>query len=267
MAFSGCCARTSPITGVDMSIQRLEVIAPDWQAPGRVTAAATTRAGGVSVGAYAGLNLGDHVGDDPQAVATNRGILREALSLPSEPRWLKQVHGCDVVDADDPGSCEADAVVATAPGRICAVLTADCLPVVLCDDRGERVAAVHAGWRGLADGVIEAAIERLALPPRRLLAWLGPAIGPDAFEIGDEVRTRLVAGLSGAADGAFRPSPGGRWLADLPGLARLRLTAAGVERVSGGTLCTFSDAKRFYSYRRDGATGRMATLVWIDGRR
>jgi len=249
-----------------MSADRLAVIIPDWQAPSRVRALATTRAGGVSLGAYASLNLADHVGDDPLAVAENRRILREALALPSEPRWLTQVHGCDVADAGGAEPCVADAVIATKPGQVCAVLTADCLPVLLCDDRGERVAAVHAGWRGLADGVIEAAIECLARPPQRLLAWLGPAIGPDAFEIGDEVRVRLTSGLGGIAAGAFRPSPSGRWLADLPRLARLRLAAAGVERVSGGTLCTYSDATRFYSYRRDGSTGRMATLVWIDTR-
>jgi YfiH family protein len=250
-----------------LSDHRLAVITPDWQAPRRVMALATTRVGGVSVGAYAGLNLGDHVGDDPLAVAENRRRLRDGLRLPAEPRWLQQVHGCDVADASEEETCVADAVIATAPGRVCAVLTADCLPVLLCDDQGARVAAVHAGWRGLADGVIEAAIERLASPSRRLLAWLGPAIGPNAFEVGDEVRTRLMAGLSGLAADAFRPSPGGRWLADLPRLARLRLTAAGVERVSGGMFCTYSDPKRFYSYRRDGATGRMATLVWIDTRR
>lgn len=249
-----------------MSAHRLALITPDWPAPARVQAAATTRVGGVSSGVYGGLNLGDHVGDDPRAVSENRRMLRAALELPAEPRWLTQVHGCDLADAGAAGDCIADAAIATAPGAVCAVLTADCLPVLLCDRRGERVAAVHAGWRGLADGIIEAAIAALALPPRRLLAWLGPAIGPDAFEVGDEVRERLTVGLGDPAASAFRPSSRGRWLADLPRLARQRLAAAGVEHVSGGTDCTYSDAGRFFSYRRDGTTGRMATLIWLDDR-
>ncbi len=249
-----------------MNVHRIAPIIPHWDVPERVRAAVTTRAGGVSSGAYAGLNLGDHVGDDPRAVAENRRILAAALRLPAEPCWLRQVHGCDVADAAATEPCVADAVIATEPGRVCAVLTADCLPVLLSDDRGERVAAVHAGWRGLADGVIEATLERLAVAPRRLRAWLGPAIGPDAFEVGDEVRAQLMAGAGNGAAAAFRPSPSGRWLADLPRLARLRLAAAGVAQASGGRLCTYADARRFYSYRRDGTTGRMASLVWIDDR-
>jgi YfiH family protein len=206
------------------------------------------------------------VGDDPAAVAQNRRLLRERLDLPAEPHWLRQVHGCEVAapgaGARDLG-CEADAAVALGPGVVCAVLTADCLPVLLCDRGGTRVAAVHAGWRGLAEGVIEAAVTRLDTPPDRLIAWLGPAIGRDAFEVGGEVRERFLATSGPRAADAFRAAPGGKWLADLYLLAGLRLAAAGVKDAFGGGLCTFSDPARFFSYRRDGVTGRMASLIWL----
>lgn len=241
----------------------MDWIEPDWPAPSGVRAAATTRLGGASLGPYASWNLGDHVGDDPAAVAANRRLLRERLGLPAEPLWLRQVHGCNVAQA---GGCEADAAVAFAPGQVCAVLTADCLPLLFCDRSGTRVAAVHAGWRGLAAGVIEAAVARLGVAPGELLCWLGPAIGPDAFEVGDEVRQAFLAqGLAGA-EAAFRASPSGRWLADLYALARIRLRAVGVPGVWGGGLCTYADGERFFSYRRDGLTGRMASLVWIEPR-
>lgn len=244
-------------------MDRLDWIEPDWPAPAQVRALTTTRAGGVSLGSYAGLNLGDHVGDDPARVALNRAQLRQGLGLPTEPQWLRQVHGCAV--ASDPaqaGVCEADAALATGPGLVCAVLTADCLPLLFCDRAGTRVAAVHAGWRGLADGVIEAAVGALHTAPADLLVWLGPAIGPGAFEVGDEVRAAFLA-RDPAAAVAFRPSPAGRWLADIYALARRRLEALGVRQVWGGGLCTFADPGRFYSYRRDGATGRMASLIWL----
>jgi YfiH family protein len=230
-----------------------------------VRGVSTTRRGGVSTGPYADWNLGDHVGDDPGAVARNRALLRERLALPREPRWLRQVHGCAVAEGAA-GECEADAAVARAPGEVCAVLTADCLPLLLCDRAGTRVGAVHAGWRGLAAGVIEAAVRRLDVPPGELLCWLGPAIGPDAFEVGPEVRERFLAGLGPGAADACRPAAG-RWLADLYALARQRLAGLGVTRVWGGDLCTYADPGRFFSYRRDGVTGRMATLVWIEPRR
>jgi YfiH family protein len=166
--------------------------------------------------------------------------------------------------AADPRGCNADAAVASRPGDVCAVLTADCLPVLMCDRAGTRVAAVHAGWRGLADGVLEAAVSALAVAPGEILCWLGPAIGPDAFEVGPEVRERFVREGGLAAVAAFRPSVGGRWLADLFLLATQRLTVIGVRAVTGGGLCTYSDPRRFFSYRRDGVTGRMATLIWID---
>jgi len=237
----------------------MELILPDWPAPANVRACTTTRQGGVSVGAYASLNLGDHVGDDPAHVTENRARLRRVLALPAEPLWLTQVHGIAV--AEGQGGC-ADASVAFAPGTVCTVMTADCLPLLLCDRAGTAVAAVHAGWRGLLAGVIEAAVARLDVPAADLLAWLGPAIGPQSFEVGDEVRTAFMA-EDAAASVAFRPTPGGRWLADIYALARLRLVRCGVTAVYGGALCTFSDAARFYSYRRDGVTGRMASLIWL----
>jgi YfiH family protein len=243
----------------------MDLIEPDWPAPARVRALCTTRGGGMSEGAYSALNLADHVGDDPSRVEQNRALLRERLDLPAEPLWLQQVHGCGVADSgtDDRG-CEADASIAFGPRQVCAVMTADCLPLLLCDRAGTRVAAIHAGWRGLADGVIEAAVRRIAVAPEDLLCWLGPAIGPDAFEVGAEVRARFIE-LSGEyAKAAFKPSPAGRWLADLYALATARLASMGVKQVWGGGLCTYSDPARFFSYRRDGVTGRMASLIWID---
>jgi YfiH family protein len=244
-----------------------DLIVPDWAAPPTVRGCTTTRLGGVSTGPFTSLNLAAHVGDDADAVAANRGRLCEALALPAEPLWLSQVHGCEAVRVDTAaagGPPVADAAVARRPGAVCAVLTADCLPVLLCDRAGTCCAAVHAGWRGLHRGVIEAALGRLGVPGAETLAWLGPAIGPTRFEVGPEVRGAFLAQDPGAAV-AFRAGVGDRWLADLYALARRRLTAAGVTRVSGGGLCTAGDAARFFSYRRDGRTGRMATLVWLAG--
>lgn len=239
-------------------------ISPQWPAPPWVRAWISTRAGGVSQGPYASLNLAEHVGDDPATVRANRAILAEQLDLPGQPLWLTQVHGCGVALAGtDPAGCAADAGLARRPGQVCAVLTADCLPVLLCDRAGSRVAAVHAGWRGLAGGVLEAALDALDRPGPELLAYLGPAIGPEQFEVGDEVRAAFLAGDGAAAD-AFRPSTTGRWLADLYALARLRLAARGVGFIGGGDCCTLTDRDQFFSYRRDGVTGRMASLIWID---
>jgi YfiH family protein len=245
-------------------MRTLEWIEPDWPAPPRVHAACTTRRGGVSSGPFASMNPADHVGDDPSCVERNRAILRGALGLPADPHWLRQVHGCAVAQTENaPPGCEADAAVASRGGKVCAVLTADCLPLLFCDRAGTRVAAVHAGWRGLAAGVIEAAVAALETSPADLLCWLGPAIGPDAFEVGSEVRDRFV-GQDPACARAFRPSPAGKWLADLFALARRRLTAVSVEGIWGGYVCTYEDPGRFFSYRRAGTTGRMASLVWID---
>jgi len=236
-------------------------IVPDWDAPPSVKALVTTRHGGVSHAPFDSLNLGDHVNDDPHAVAQNRAILRQLL--PSEPMWLKQVHGIRVANADQiVDNLEADASVAHAKNSVCAVMTADCLPVLLCNDAGTVVGAAHAGWRGLVSGVIERSVEAMAVPPASVMAYLGPAIGPQAFEVGDEVRQVFMA-HDPAAQLAFLPRGPGKWLADIYLLARQRLNALGVTRVYGGDFCTFTDNDRFFSYRRDGATGRMAALIWM----
>lgn len=240
-----------------------EYIAANWPAPPQVRAFTTTRGGGVSQGGYASFNLADHVGDDPAAAAHNRAQLRAQQQLPCEPLWLRQVHGVAVVDAAHaPMQCVADGSYTDRVGVVCAVLTADCLPVLLCDRRGTRVAAVHAGWRGLLAGAIEAGVAALDCAPRELLAWLGPAIGPQAFVVGDDVRAPFVAHDAAAAL-AFRAHAQGRWTADLYTLARQRLARIGVEAVYGGGLCTFNDPKRFFSYRREQVCGRMASLIWL----
>jgi hypothetical protein len=241
----------------------MDLIRPDWPAPGRVRAYSTTRTGGCSEGPWASLNLGGNTGDDPDAVAQNRRLLRSML--PAEPLWLQQVHGTAVVrhGGAGTGAPEADASIAMAPGRVCVVLTADCLPVLICNRRGDRVAAAHAGWRGLAAGVLEATVSALGDDPGSLLAWLGPAIGPTVYEVGDDVRDVFL----GQSAGDFSPcftARGDRWLFDLYGAARLKLAAAGVRAVYGGSACTFSEPRRFYSYRRDGQTGRMASLIWLE---
>jgi len=247
-----------------MTAAESEFILPDWPAPSRVHAVTTTRRGGVSLPPYDTFNLAGHVGDDADAVAANRVRLETALNLPAAPVWLQQVHGTGVVDAaHSANGAEADGAFAGAPAVVCAVLTADCLPVLLCDRAGTRVAALHAGWRGLASGVLEAGVDALGLAPADLLAWLGPAIGPEVFEVGEEVRAAFMA-ADAAASAAFRPSPTGRWLADLYRLARLRLAARGVSSVYGGGLCTVSDPDRFYSFRRERDTGRMASLIWLE---
>lgn len=238
-------------------------ITPDWPAPARVRALTTTRRGGISTGPWASMNPADHVGDDPAAVAANRARLMERLALPGAPHWLQQVHGTRVVPAATAGpGVAADGAWTAGAGIVCAVLTADCLPVLLCDRDGRRVAAVHAGWRGLAAGVLEAGVTALGTPPVELLAWLGPAISGAAYVVGDEVR-RIFLQHQAVAETAFRPAPGGAWHADLYALARQRLAGCGVHAVYGGNDCTFSAPQRFYSYRRDGQTGRMASLIWL----
>ena len=240
----------------------LPLLRPDWPAPGPVRAAMTTRAGGVSTGPYESLNLGTG-GDDPARVAENRRRLREALQLPGEPRWLRQVHGPKVVRAAG-DETEADASFTTAPGVVCVAQAADCLPVLFCDDAGSVVAAAHAGWRGLAAGVLEATVRALPVKPTALMAWLGAAIGPQSFEVGAEVRGAFVT-VDAKATAAFAPGPApGKYFADLYVLARRRLAAAGVTRVFGGGLDTLLERERFFSFRRDGSCGRMAALVWIE---
>jgi YfiH family protein len=232
---------------------------PLWPAPAGVHAFTSFRSGGVSEGEFAGLNLGGHVGDHPERVAENRRRLTQCLRLPAEPLWLSQVHGSRIVDGAAPATLEADGAWTDQSAVVCAVMTADCLPILLCDVSGRKIAAVHAGWRGLAEGVIEAAVA--ALQPAELMAWLGPAIGPDAFEVGPEVRQAFTQ-RHGSYGEAFRPGTGDRWLADIYMLARLVLEGRGIGRVYGGGLCTHSDSRCFFSHRRDGRTGRMATLIW-----
>lgn len=244
-----------------MSLTWSDLLVPDWPAPASVRASVTTRAGGVSQVPFDSFNLGDHVGDDPAAVAENRRRLQALLGC--QPAWLSQVHGVAVVEADPARVAEADASWSATPGIACTIMTADCLPVLFCDRAGSRVAAAHAGWRGLAAGVLEASVAALGCPPSEVLVWLGPAIGPQAFEVGGEVREAFVA-LHAEAAGAFVPSANpGRYMADLYRLARIRLASVGVSAVYGGGLCTFSDAERFYSYRREPRTGRLASLIWL----
>lgn len=240
----------------------LSGFAPDWPAPAGVRAWVTERPGGVSANAYAALNLATHVGDDPDSVAANRKLLRAGLNLPGEPVWLEQVHGTAVLDLDGaPVQAAADGAVTSRAGVVCAVLTADCLPVILSDRLGRRIGVAHAGWRGLLHGVLPAAIRALAVAPRDVLAWLGPAIGPKAYEVGPEVRAAFAGHGSALAD-CFTANSRGRWQADLYALARCSLEAAGVTGIYGGGLCTFDEPHRFFSHRREAPCGRMATLIW-----
>jgi polyphenol oxidase len=241
------------------------LLIPQWPAPPGVRAAFTLRAGGVSAGPYAALNLGAHVGDAAVAVAENRRRAAAALRLTHEPAWLEQVHGVRVADLDRPGgeACAADAALTRRAGRACVVQVADCMPVLLAARDASVVAAAHAGWRGLAAGVLEATVRTLAVPAAQLVAWLGPAIGPAHFEVGEEVRAAFLAHDAEAA-AAFRANPRGRWQCDLAALARARLRALGVGSVAGGNWCTYADAQRFFSYRRDGRTGRSAALIWLE---
>ncbi|VAW88406.1 FIG00003370: Multicopper polyphenol oxidase [hydrothermal vent metagenome] len=251
-------------TGSDRidSIEELRWIVPDWPAPANVRAASSLRCGGASMGDYAALNLADHVADDPVAVTANRERLQKALALPAPPIWLTQIHGVGCVDAASSTiGIEADASFTTQAGVVSAVLTADCLPVLLCDKQGLTVASVHAGWRGLAGGVIESTIAAMG-EPQGLMAWLGPAIGPQQFEVGTEVRAAFVARDAATAD-AFISVRDGHWHADLYQLAALILKKQGVSAIYGAEWCTVSSPENFYSYRRDGVTGRMATLIWM----
>jgi YfiH family protein len=247
-----------------MTATALGWIVPDWPAPAHVRVLSTLRGGGVSEGPYASLNLAGHVGDCAEAVAANRTLLREAARLPAEPLWLEQVHGTTVTGHEGGGPIppRADAAVALEPGRVCAVMTADCLPVVFADRAGTRCGVAHAGWRGLVGGVLEATVAALEVAPADLHVWLGPAIGPAAFEVGPEVREAYLDRVEDSA-ACFRLNDHGRYMADLYGLARLVLGAAGVTSIHGGGWCTHEDAQRFFSYRRDGVTGRMATLAWL----
>jgi YfiH family protein len=236
------------------------MIVPDWPAPPHVKSLMTTRESGVSGAPWASFNLGDHVGDDAARVAANRARLRQ--QVPSEPGWLKQIHSAKVVETGA-GVPEADASFTRETGTVSVVLTADCLPVLFCDRAGSVVAAAHAGWRGLAGGVLEATVTAMKVPAGEILVWMGAAIGPQAFEVGDEVQQAFVAQHPEAAAAFIRHAPG-KWLADIYMLARIRLNGIGVRAVHGGGRCTFTESDSFFSYRRDGVTGRMASLIWLE---
>ncbi len=248
------------------------LIYPNWLAPANVKALQTTRLGGISAAPYDTLNLGLHVGDDPVRVNRNRQLLEPLL--PSEPVWLEQVHGVEVANADA-AACRvvADASIARQRGSVCVVMTADCLPVLLCDEAGTVVGAVHAGWKGLAAGVIESTVKAMDVAPQELMAWFGPAIGPEAFEVGEDVRAAFMAHDDKAAE-AFKPTPsplmgegggeGGKYNADIYLLGRQRLNSLGITRIHGGNYCTYHQKDKFFSYRRDGVTGRMGTFIWLN---
>ncbi|MGR6873369.1 peptidoglycan editing factor PgeF [Pseudomonas sp. HK3] len=239
----------------------LDCIYPNWPAPVNVKCLSTTRTGGVSMAPYDAFNLGVHVGDDLDHVKQNRQILNDVL--PGQPMWLNQVHGIAVVNGSGyQGVCDADASFSRDTKQVCAVMTADCLPVLFCNKQGTQVAAAHAGWRGLLDGVLENTASSFS-DTSEVMAWLGPAIGSDAFEVGQDVKDCFCT-KDAASEGCFKPSPNaGKWLADLYSLARLRLAGVGVNWVYGGDDCTYSDQTRFFSYRRDGVTGRMASCIWL----
>jgi len=238
-----------------------DFIEPDWPAPANVSAFSTTRNAGFSKAPWNSLNFGGNCGDDPQHVEKNRQLL--AALLPSKPQWLKQVHGIQVVHLDDREATktEADAVTTTTTGQVCAILTADCLPVLFCNKAGTKVAAAHAGWRGLANGVLEATVAAMDCQAHDLLAWIGPAIGPKAFEVGQDVLDVFTQAHSENSV-AFTPH-NDRWLADLYKLARLALARVGITDISGGRYCTYTEQDKFFSYRRDGETGRMASVIWL----
>jgi YfiH family protein len=238
-------------------------IKPDWPAPANIKAFTTTREGGVSQAPYGSLNLAAHVGDNPRHVAENREILRSTAQLPEPPRWLNQTHSTIAVATEqwEPG-IEADAIFSTQANQLCTVMTADCLPVLLCNQAGDKVAAIHAGWRGLLNGIIENTVQALNAPGETILGWLGPAIGPKQFEVGREVYQAFVD-YRDEAQHAFIQTDANHYLADIYQLARQRLNEVGVEQIFGGDLCTYSDAERFYSYRREENTGRMASVIWF----
>ena len=251
-------------------LKNSDFIIPNWPAPKNVKALQTNRHGGASLAPYHSLNLGSHVGDNPMHVAHNRQLLSQFV--PSEPVWLNQVHGINVVDAANTDCVpDADASFTTRKNVVCVTMTADCLPILVCDTAGTMVASIHAGWRSLCDGVVEATVAKLAAKPADLMAWLGPAIGPNAFEVGAEVRTQFIA-KDEKSELAFKPKDENqkqdKWLADIYLIATQRLNNLGITQIYGGgqenvAWCTFTDEKRFFSFRRDGATGRMATLIWL----
>ena len=242
----------------------MDFIAPDWPAPDRVKALSTCRSGGVSKGGYASLNLANHVGDNESAVMQNRSTLVDRFQLPAKPAWLEQVHGRRVLELDEyeaPQVIQADASISRKSHAVCAVMTADCLPVLLCEEDGSAVAAVHAGWRGLLAGIVDHTVMKLA-EPEKIIAWLGPAIGPGRFEVGAEVKDAYV-NQHKVMEQCFQRVDREHYLADLYALARIVLLKCGVKRIYGGEYCTYNQADQFFSYRREPITGRMASLIWL----
>lgn len=243
------------------------LLIPDWPAPTKVRAVSSMRSGGCSEGRFQSLNLGDHVGDDPSRVAKNRQLFKTRAAMLGEPLWLQQVHGIAVARPDLASEHTttpiiADAAYSSAVQKVCVVMTADCLPLLVCDKAGREVAAIHAGWRGLAAGVVEQTLSHFQAKPADIMVWLGPAIGPHAFEVGAEVRTAFIEQHPAAA-AAFNVLASGKYLADLYLLARIRLASQGVTAIYGGNYCTYQQAEHFFSYRRDGQTGRMASAIWL----
>jgi YfiH family protein len=235
----------------------------DWPAPAAVRARVSQRSGGVSVGRYASLNLGTHVGDDLEHVIENRRRLARDWRLPGDPAWLEQIHGTTIADLDSDWSGPADGAVTSRPGTVCAILTADCLPVLLAARDGTRVGAAHGGWRGLASGILPAVVAAMRRPPGELLAWLGPCIGVGAYEVGDEVRAAFTERDPGMRS-AFVPNERGLWQANLCTLARRSLAAAGVTRIYGGGSCTYRESASYFSHRREAPCGRMASMIWLE---
>ena len=235
----------------------------DWPAPAQVRAGITTRLGGGSRHPYRGFNLALHVGDDPSAVSANRVELRRGLNLPNDPCWLQQVHGKRVVEAAEGLAQPADGSHASDPGHVCAVLIADCVPLLLADRAGSQVAAIHAGWRGIAAGIIEAALAAMGAHPQHMLAWIGPCIGPDSYAVGADVRSACLQ-LNPESTDCFAPKGKDRWCADLKQLVRHQLQRQGVRAIHGSDLCVHDNPELFFSHRRDGQTGRMSALIWID---
>jgi len=240
----------------------INFIEPEWNAPAPVRAVTTTRSGGFSLAPFDSLNLALHVGDDPDHVAQNRALLQQALELPAEPCWIDQTHGIHAVTLEQEDGRKADAAITRLPGTVAVVMTADCLPVLVCNRGGTEVAAIHAGWRGLQAGVIQATLARMATANEQLLAWIGPGISQDNFEVGEEVRTAFIDSIARAED-YFHANRAGHWMCDLAGLAESVLLDLGVGEVCRHSGCTYRDADRFFSYRRNAVTGRMASLIWI----
>ncbi|KMK51713.1 laccase [[Actinobacillus] muris] len=243
----------------------MEFILPNWSVPAHIHALTTTRSGGVSQAPFESLNLGDHVNDDPLAVRQNRALLQNALKLPTPPVYLTQTHSTQVLTLplQTGQSLEADAVYTDQPNQVCLVMTADCLPALFCSEDGTEIAAAHAGWRGLCYGVLEATAAKFRCPPHQIKVWLGPAIGATAFQVGQDVIDQFCA-VDPQANSAFvlDQRASGKFLGDLYQIARQRLQRLGIMQISGGDYCTYTDSKRFFSYRRENMTGRMATLIW-----